>query len=63
MTDFDPPLTAYLPGLSASCRSLFTLTKLGLELVCGARSNQRPSPIGSTLVEKIEELEEQFFDV
>jgi hypothetical protein len=59
MTDFDPPLTAYLPGLSASCCSLFTLTKLGLELVCGARSNQRPSPIGSTLVAKIEELERQ----
>ena len=59
MTDFDPPLTAYMPGLSATCRSLFTLTKLGLELVCGARSNQRPSPIGSILVEKIEELERQ----
>jgi len=54
MTDFDPPLAAYVPELSASCRSLFTLAKLGLELVCGGKH-----PIGTVLVGKIEELERQ----
>ena len=54
MTDFDPPLAAYVPELSASCRSLFTLAKVGLELVCGGKHS-----IGSAFVGRIEKLERE----
>ena len=54
MTDFDPPLAAYVPELSASCRSLFTLAKVGLELVCGGKHS-----IGSAFVGRIEVLERE----
>ena len=34
LTDFDPPWASHMPGMRPTCRHLFTLAKLSLELIC-----------------------------
>ena len=34
LTDFDPPWASHMPDMRPTCRHLFTLAKLSLELIC-----------------------------